>query len=286
MSAYEPQTGMEKCYKQNLIINYLPWFFFEKEVFDLLQDVIPVAKVKVIRKKDGSSKGFGFVNVFSKEDGEMAIDVFNGLPVSGKRLKVAWSRPGKRPACNLCVRNIPLHWRTEDLKRRFQIFGTLLGCRVLWDSKRNLNRAIGFVRYDRPEDARSAFAMMNGVLPVDGISKIKVEIAYRDQIYNANAAPPSVYSDARDSVYSDARDSVFSDARESVYSDARDSVYSARDSVYSARDSVYSDGRDSAYQHSMSRGYSSPRSSEKFTDGPTNGQVLNKWAATSGACVA
>lgn len=121
----------------------------------------------------------------------MAIEVFNGLPVSGKRLKVAWSRPGKRPACNLCVRNIPLHWRTEDLKRRFQIFGTLLGCRVLWDSKRNLNRAIGFVRYDLPEDARSAFAMMNGVLPVDGISKIKVEIAYRDQIYNPNTASSS-----------------------------------------------------------------------------------------------
>lgn len=237
-SLYEQQTGMEKCYKQNLIINYLPWFFFEKEVFDLLQDVIPVAKVKVIRKKDGSSKGFGFVNVFSKEDGEMAIEVFNGLPVSGKRLKVAWSRPGKRPACNLCVRNIPLHWRTEDLKRRFQIFGTLLGCRVLWDSKRNLNRAIGFVRYDRPEDARSAFAMMNGVLPVDGISKIKVEIAYRDQIYNSNAMP--------------------------------------------------------VYKQSVAS-YSSPRSSlslsperEKFTEGSTTstGQASNKWAATSGACVA
>jgi len=183
MVSVQRQQVQPKCYKQNLIINYLPWFFFENEVFQLLHDVIPVAKVKVIRKKDGSSKGFGFVNVFSKEDGERCIEVFNGLYVSGKRLKVAWSRPGKRPACNLCVRNIPLHWRTEDLKCRFQIFGKLLGCRVLWDRKRNLNRAIGFVRYDRTEDARSAYVTMNGVLPVDGISKIRVEVAYRDQVY-------------------------------------------------------------------------------------------------------
>ena len=53
-----------------------------------------VKSVKVIRDLfSGESKGFGFVEMASQEDGEKAIAELNGQEVSGREIKVNEAKP-------------------------------------------------------------------------------------------------------------------------------------------------------------------------------------------------
>lgn len=53
-----------------------------------------VASVAVISDRDtGRSKGFGFVEMASREDGESAIKQFNGAEIDGRTLTVNEARP-------------------------------------------------------------------------------------------------------------------------------------------------------------------------------------------------
>ena len=53
-----------------------------------------VASVNVIKDKfTGNSKGFGFVEMGSKEEGQAAIDELNGQDLKGRPLKVNEAKP-------------------------------------------------------------------------------------------------------------------------------------------------------------------------------------------------
>jgi RNA recognition motif-containing protein len=47
----------------------------------------------IMDKETGRSKGFGFVEMDSKEEGEKAIKELDGSPVAGRNLKVNEARP-------------------------------------------------------------------------------------------------------------------------------------------------------------------------------------------------
>lgn len=179
-------------FHRNVIINYLPSNLCEEELYDMLAAVIPVAQVKIIRKRNGNSKGFGFACFHNRKDAETAIRCFNGYIVGNKRLKLTWSRPKKRQGCNLCIQNLPRHWEYTDLYDFFRPFGMLLNCRVLKKNKRRGYRATGFVLFDDPNDAKMANDALNGIVPLDGNCPIRIEIAYRDSMFNKNSQGPAV----------------------------------------------------------------------------------------------
>ena len=53
-----------------------------------------VESASVVEDRDtGRSRGFGFVEMSSKEEGEAAISQFNGKEVNGRALKVNEARP-------------------------------------------------------------------------------------------------------------------------------------------------------------------------------------------------
>jgi len=53
-----------------------------------------VESASVVEDRDtGRSRGFGFVEMASKEDGEKAIELFNGTDLNGRNLTVNEARP-------------------------------------------------------------------------------------------------------------------------------------------------------------------------------------------------
>jgi cold-inducible RNA-binding protein len=53
-----------------------------------------VESVKVVEDREtGRSRGFGFVEMATKEEGEAAIERFNGHDLSGRALKVNAAKP-------------------------------------------------------------------------------------------------------------------------------------------------------------------------------------------------
>ncbi len=64
------------------------------DLTELFSGVGTVQSANVIEDREtGRSRGFGFVEMSSKEEGSNAIDQFNGKEVDGRQLKVNEAKP-------------------------------------------------------------------------------------------------------------------------------------------------------------------------------------------------
>ena len=66
----------------------------EEDLEDLFSEVGTVQSAKIITDRDtGRSRGFGFVELSSQEEGQNAIAEFDGKDVDGRNLKVNEAKP-------------------------------------------------------------------------------------------------------------------------------------------------------------------------------------------------
>jgi RNA recognition motif-containing protein len=64
------------------------------ELEELFATVGTVESASVVEDREtGRSRGFGFVEMASKEEGEKAIEEFNGKEVNGREIKVNEAKP-------------------------------------------------------------------------------------------------------------------------------------------------------------------------------------------------
>lgn len=78
-----------KIYVGNLSFNTT-----NQDLSDVFAEVGTVTSANVIEDREtGRSRGFGFVEMASKEDGEKAIAELNGKEVDGRQLKVNEAKP-------------------------------------------------------------------------------------------------------------------------------------------------------------------------------------------------
>lgn len=78
-----------KIYVGNLSFNTS-----NQDLSDIFAEVGTVTSANVIEDREtGRSRGFGFVEMASKEDGEKAIAELNGKEVDGRQLKVNEAKP-------------------------------------------------------------------------------------------------------------------------------------------------------------------------------------------------
>ena len=78
----------------NIYVGNVPYAATEEDLEALFSEYGPVATATIIRDRDdGRSKGFGFVEMESQEDGQRAIEVLDGYKLMGRPLKVNQARP-------------------------------------------------------------------------------------------------------------------------------------------------------------------------------------------------
>ena len=84
-----------------LYVGSLPYKTTDTELSELFAAYGTVESAAVIMDKfSGRSKGFGFVELSSKEEGEAAIKALDGSDYEGRKLVVNEARPKEdRPAC-------------------------------------------------------------------------------------------------------------------------------------------------------------------------------------------
>ena len=84
----------------NIYVGNLPYGIADAELKDLFSEFGAVKSSKVIIDREtGRSKGFGFIEMETKEDGEKAIAELDGASVQERNIKVNESRPREeRPA--------------------------------------------------------------------------------------------------------------------------------------------------------------------------------------------
>ena len=77
-----------------LYVGGLPYSATEAQLNDVFAAHGTVESARVITDKfTGQSRGFGFVEMASKEEGESAISQFNGKEFNGRNLTVNEARP-------------------------------------------------------------------------------------------------------------------------------------------------------------------------------------------------
>ncbi|KMZ68991.1 putative Polyadenylate-binding protein [Zostera marina] len=140
-----------------------------------------ITSAVVMRKGDGKSKCFGFVNFDNSEDAANAVDALNGKKFDDKEwyvgraqkksereqeLKVKYEQNiketvEKNRGLNLFLKNIDDSVSDEKLKELFSDFGTITSCKVMRDSN-GVSRGSGFVAFSTAEEAANALNDMNG----------------------------------------------------------------------------------------------------------------------------
>ena len=83
-----------------LYVGNLPFSTTNQDLNDIFGEIGSVESCNVIEDREtGRSRGFGFVEMASKEDGERAIAELNGKEFNGRELKVNEAKPQERRGC-------------------------------------------------------------------------------------------------------------------------------------------------------------------------------------------
>lgn len=80
-----------------LYVGNLPENLTEESLKNIFTEAGPVASAKIITDRyTGQPRGFAFVEMETKSDGQRAISMFNGKDVEGRTLKVNEARPQQK----------------------------------------------------------------------------------------------------------------------------------------------------------------------------------------------
>jgi cold-inducible RNA-binding protein len=78
----------------NIYVGNLPFSLTDGELEDLFVEFGSVSRARHMTDREtGRPRGFGFVEMENREEGETAIEKLNGLEIDGRALKVNEARP-------------------------------------------------------------------------------------------------------------------------------------------------------------------------------------------------
>ncbi|RDD37529.1 ELAV-like protein 4 [Trichoplax sp. H2] len=169
----------EKIDQSNLIVNYLPQSMTQDEIQSLFSSCGKVISCKLVRDKNSHhSLGYAFVKYEDVADANKAISSLNGLRLQSKVIKVSYARPSSAAIknANLYVSGLPLHYTHQDLDNLFGQYGAIITSKVLYDGN-GVSRGVGFVRYDKRNEAEAAILALNKTLPNGFQAQLTVKFA-------------------------------------------------------------------------------------------------------------
>ncbi|KAI4964645.1 hypothetical protein ZWY2020_060088 [Hordeum vulgare] len=142
-----------------------------------------VTSVKIMKRDDGTSKGFGFASFKNPESAKKAKEALNGIALGAKTLYVARAQKKaerkqylqllheekrneiitKSNGSNVYIKNISDEVDDDTLRERFAEFGNITSVKIMRDDK-GISKGFGFVCYSTPDEAKCAVSSMRGVM--------------------------------------------------------------------------------------------------------------------------
>jgi len=140
-----------------------------------------VQNCKIMRKEDGTSAGFGFVNFANHDDAVKAVEALHGADFKGQKIwcaraqkkaereqelrrkfnQLKMERMTKYQGVNIYIKNLEDEIDEDRLTKEFIQFGTIKSTKIMNDENNN-SKGFGFICYTTPEEALRALNEMNG----------------------------------------------------------------------------------------------------------------------------
>jgi len=158
--------SLRKSGQGNVFIKNLDKTIDNQALYDTFSDFGSILSCKVVTDGKGNSKGYGFVHYESKEAADQAIAKVHGMLLNGKIVYVGpfiprkERIPGSDPDryTNLYIKNLDTTYSDEDLRRDFEVFGSIQSAVLM----KNQKGSVAFVNYENHEDAKKASDALNG----------------------------------------------------------------------------------------------------------------------------
>ncbi|XP_062264005.1 ELAV-like protein 3 isoform X2 [Platichthys flesus] len=191
--------------KTNLIVNYLPQNMTQEEFKSLFGSIGEIESCKLVRDKitafpvsPGQSLGYGFVNYVDPNDADKAINTLNGLKLQTKTIKVSYARPSSASIrdANLYVSGLPKTMSQKDMEQLFSQYGRIITSRILVDQVTGVSRGVGFIRFDKRNEAEEAIKGLNGQKPLGAAEPITVKFANNPSQKTGQALLTQLYQTA------------------------------------------------------------------------------------------
>jgi len=137
----------------------------DNKLMTAFQKVGEVNKATIVRNSDGSSRGYGFVEMATSKGVQAGIDKLNGFFIDGTAIYVEKKRistPDVKKTeyiinqNRLYVGNLEDTDSLEDLKTAFEQYGLVLSIQIIKDKVTNRSRGFGFVEMVSDKDAQEA----------------------------------------------------------------------------------------------------------------------------------
>ncbi|GFZ00774.1 RNA-binding (RRM/RBD/RNP motifs) family protein [Actinidia rufa] len=160
---------------RKLCVQNLPWSFTVDDMKTVFGEFGTVADIEIIKQKDGKSRGFAFVTMYSGEEAQAVIDKFNSQELLGRVIRVEFAKRFRRPprpppasppvreTCHkLYVSNLAWKVRSSHFKEFFASDFNPVSTRVVFDSPSGKSAGYGFVSFSAKEEAESAISALDG----------------------------------------------------------------------------------------------------------------------------
>ena len=174
-----------------LFVANLGWSVSENDLFNIFSDCGEVLAVKIpVRREDGRSRGFAFIEMGSSEDANRALQQLNNMMLYNRPISVVLQdenyaanrqqtgdyahRPamdggygghqgGGNPEPNnkLFIRNVNSMVSEEELSRLFQQAGDVTAVKIPIDRETGMARGFAFVEMATTEEAQAAINQLD-----------------------------------------------------------------------------------------------------------------------------
>ncbi|CAI8583969.1 unnamed protein product [Vicia faba] len=166
--------------KKKLAVFNLPWSVSAPDIKELFKECGTVTDVEIVKRKDGKGKGYAFVTMDSGEGAQAAVEQFDAREISGRIIRVEFSKSFKKPSPPpppvtppspapsearhvLYISNLAWKARSTHLRDIFaENFKTPVSARVVFQTPAGRSAGYGFVSYHTEEEVQSAIAALEG----------------------------------------------------------------------------------------------------------------------------
>merc|ERR1719253_2096353 len=120
----------------NIFVKNLHESIDNKQLYDTFSLFGNILSCKVVNDREsGSSMGYGYVHYETAEAANAAIEKLDGMLIDGQEVQVGYfigrnQRPDQNDFTNCYIKNIPLDWDDDRLRKEFSQFGEIASAAI------------------------------------------------------------------------------------------------------------------------------------------------------------